>query len=226
MTSLESDLRLIGDQLQGAWRADARHARRRRHALLAGALAALLALTGAAIASDLFPIDLTMTSSSPSAAALTNLRATYLPVGQPLKPWQHAFGLDFSKAVVIAKVAGRETGPLSIIVVPARHGLCVDAARPDGSSYLGACGTRLSGGLYTIVDAQRYKGVYQPPLGLSILKAPAGAARIDVRARDASKLPAVISHGWLLFLNSRPGGAAVLVRVYDKAGKRILRYYG
>jgi hypothetical protein len=57
---------------------------------------------------------------------------------------------------------------------------------------------------------------------LSIHTAPPHAARIDARARDATKLPAIISHGWLLFLNPHPQGAAVLIRVYDKTGKRIL----
>jgi hypothetical protein len=235
MTSLESELHLIGDHLQTAWRADARHARRRRRALLAASLGALLVLTGAAIASDLFPISLTKTTSSPAPAALENLRATYQPVGKPLAPWQKSLKLDLAKAVVIARVTSRQTGPLSIIVVPAKHGLCVDAARPDGTSYLGGCqqevhlrGARAdhSVSLYIIVDGRTTNGVYHPPLGLSILTAPPHAARIDVRERDASKLPAIISHGWLLFLNPRPGGATVLVRVYDKAGKRLLSYYG
>jgi hypothetical protein len=237
MTSLENELALIGDHLQVAWRADARVARRRRHALLAASLAALLALTGAAIASDLFPLNLTKTTTAPAPAALEDLLATYKPPGKPLAPWQKAFKLDLTKAVVIAKVTGRQTGPLSIIIVPAgKHSLCVDAARPDGSSYLGGCVTKPRASVtghgddaFDVnfeVDAITTNGVHHPPLGLSIHSAPPGAARIDVRARDASKLPAVISHGWLVFLNPHPGGAVVLIRVYDKAGKRVLSYYG
>ena len=60
---------------------------------------------------------------------------------------------------------------------------------------------------------------------IAIRNAPPHAARIDVRARDASTLPAVVSHGWLVFVNRRPG-AAVLVRVYDASGKQLLSYYG
>jgi hypothetical protein len=250
MTSLEQDLALIGDQLQEAWRADA-HQARRHHALLAAALVTLLAITGAAIASDIFPIRLTKTDTKPPAAALRDLRATYRPAG-PLKPWQQDLDLDLTKAITIANVTSRETGPLAIIVVPVKRGVCVDAARPDGSSYLSGCAqqptrqqadamTRLldrlgvagggvappdsSRGFYTTVEARKRNGVTQPPLGLWILNAPPHAARIDVRRRDASQLPAVISHGWLVFLNPHPGGAAVLVRVYDKSGKRLVSYY-
>jgi hypothetical protein len=251
MTSLESELALIGDHLQAAWRADARHARRRRRALLAAGLAALLAITGAGIASDIFPVSLTKSDSKPPAAALSDLRATYRPANRLLKPWQKALDLDLSKAIMIARVTSRETGPLSIIVVPAKRGICIDAARPDGSSYLSGCDqqpTRQqqlapfppvgrevtppqvappddSRGLYVTVEARKRNGVTQPPLGLWVINAPPHAARIDVRRRDASHLPAVISHGWLVFLNPRPGGAAVLVRVYDKAGKRLVSYY-
>ena len=231
MTGLENELVLIGDHLQAAWRADALHARRRR-ALLAVVVAALLAITGAAIAADVFPIDLTQTDTTPPTAALRDLRATYQPVDKPLRPWQKALELDFTKAVTIAKVTSRETGPLSIVIVPAgRHGVCVDAARPDGSSYVGGCVTHPvpGGDAYNLnvgVMGMTTNGVYHPPLSLSIHTAPLHAARIDVRARDASPLPALISHGWLLFLNPRRDGAAVLVRVYDRSGKRILSYYG
>jgi hypothetical protein len=250
MTSLEQDLAGIGDQLQEAWRADARQARR-HHALLAAALVTLLAITGAAIASDIFPISLTTTDTKPPAAALSDLRATYRPADRLLRPWQKALDLDLSKAIMIARVTSRETGPLSIIVVPAKRGICVDAARPDGSSYLGGCDQHPtlqeqlrpfppvhgvvtppqvappddSRGVSVSVEARKRNGVTEPPLGLWILNAPPHAARIDVRRRDASQLPAVISHGWLVFLNPRPGGPAVLVRVYDRAGQRLASYY-
>jgi hypothetical protein len=237
MTRLETELALIGDHLQTAWRADARHARRRQHALVAAALATLLALTGAAIAADVFPINLTKTTGTPpAAAALRDLRATYQPPNTPLAPWQKALTPNFAKAIVIAKVTSRQTGPLSIIIMPAgQHSLGVDAARPDGTSYLGACAnkpaTAITGrghnafDLNLTVDAMTTTGVHHPALGLSIHTAPPNASRIDVRARNASKLPALITHGWLLFLNPNPSGAAVLVRVYDKAGNRLLSYY-
>ena len=236
MTSLETQLALVGDQLQAAWRADARQARRKRHALVAAGLAALLALTGVAVAADLFPINLTKTTAPPPAAAIADLRATYQPPNTPLAPWQKALKPNFGKAIVIAKVTSRQIGPLSIIIVPAgQRSLCVDAARPDGSSYLGACANKPNAtvtgrgrnafDLNLAVEAMTTNGVHHPALGLSLHTAPPHAARIDVRARDASKLPAIISHGWLLFLNPDPSGAVVLVRVYDKTGKRLLSYY-
>jgi hypothetical protein len=231
MTTLDADLALIGDRLQPAWRGDARRARRHRRSLLGAGLAALLALTGAAIASDELPINLTPTGGRPTTAALSDFRATYQPSTTALEPWQKSSHLDLGKAVVIASVTSPQTGPLSVFLVPAKHGACVDAARPDGSSYLGACTTApvASGhGEYDLnvsVAGMTVHGVYHPPLGLSLHSAPLHAVRIDVRARDASKLPALISHGWLLFFNPQPTGAAVLVRVYDKRGKKLLSYY-
>jgi hypothetical protein len=111
MTSLETELALIGDHLQTAWHADTRNARGQRRALLAAGLAVLLALTGAAIASDIFPITLTKTTGTPPAAALSDLRATYQPPpNTPLAPWQKGLKLDLSKAIVIAKVTSHQTG--------------------------------------------------------------------------------------------------------------------
>ena len=235
MTSLETELALVGDQLQTAWRSDARKAQR-RHALVAASLATLLALTGVALAAEVLKIDLTKTTATPPAAAIADIRAAYQPPNTPLAPWQKALKPDFAKAIVIAKVTSRQTGPLSIIIVPAgHHSLCIDAARLDGSSYLGACATKPDAtipghghnafDLNLSAEATTTNGIHMPALGLSLHTAPPHAARIDVRARDASKLPAVISHGWLLFLNPNPAGAAVLVRVYDKTGKRLLSYY-
>jgi hypothetical protein len=236
MTSLETELALVGDQLQTAWRSEARTARRRHHALVAAGLASLLAFTSVAIAAEVFSFSLTKTTAPAPAAAIANIRATYQPPDTPLAPWQKALKPDFTKAIVIAKITNRQTEALSIIIVPAgQHSLCIDAARPDGSSYLGACANKpndtLTGhgdnafDLNLTAEATTSNGVHHPALGLSLHTAPPHATRIDVRARDASKLPAVISHGWLLFLNSNPGGAAVLVRVYDKTGKRLLSYY-
>jgi hypothetical protein len=236
MTSLETELALVGDQLQTAWRSEARKARRRHHALVTAGLASLLALTGVAIAADVFTINLTETTATAPAAAITNLRATYQPPNTPLAPWQKALKPDFAKAIVIAKVTSHQTGPLSIIIVPAgNRSLCIDAARPDGSSYLGACANKPSAtvtghgnnafDLNLSAEATTINGIHHPALGLTLHTAPPHATRIDVRARDASKLPAIISHGWLLILNPNPTGADVLVRVYDKTGKRLLTYY-
>ena len=50
--------------------------------------------------------------------------------------------------------------------------------------------------------------------------------RVDVRERDGSRRPAVLSHGWLVSLNERPGGPVALVRFYDRKGNRILSFYG
>jgi hypothetical protein len=155
----------------------------------------------------------------------------------PLQSWQNALKLHLDEAVVIARMTSRETGPLSIIIIPAgRRGACLDAARPDGSSYLGGCTIApdptlarqgvTSYHLNVGILASTRNGVHHGPIDMSIRTAPQGAARIDVRARDASKLPALISHGWLFFVDTRTDGAAVLVRVYDRAGKRLLSYYG
>jgi hypothetical protein len=238
MTSLDAELAVIGDRLQIAWRSDARRARRHHRTLLAGAFAALLALTGAAIASDAFPVDLSPTrAKAPAPAALTRFQSTYKPLDMPLQSWQKALKLHLDKAVVIARMTSRETGPLSIIIIPAgRRGACLDAARPDGTSYLGGCTTApdptlarhsvISYHLNVGVMAFTKNGVHHGPIDMSIRTAPTGAARIDVRARDASRLPALISHGWLFFVDTRTDGAAVLVRVYDKSGRRLLSYYG
>lgn len=235
MTSLEADLTSVGEQLQTAWRRDARRARRQHRALL-GSLAALLALTGAAFAADVLPFGLTSAGHPPAPAALTRLRAVDQPLERPLLPWQKALKLDFSKAVVIAEISGRQTGPLSVIVVPgARHGICFDAARPDGSPYISACKTLPSrqGGSDEAValtagidEGFTSHGVYHPPLLLSLHTAPPHAARIDVRARDGSTVPALISHGWLVYLNVHPARGPVLVRVYDGSGERLLSYEG
>jgi hypothetical protein len=236
MLSLDDDLVRVGDQLQAAWSRDAGRARRHRRALL-GACAAVLAIAGVALAADVFPAHVTPTSHPPAPAALMQMRAAFQPVAGPLEPWQKTLKLDFGKAVVVARITSRETGPLAVIVVPgARHRVCFDAARPDGSSFLAGCdmplpspgpGADRSIGI-TAGILDRFTGtdgVTHAPIMISIRNAPPYAARIDVRARDASTLPAVVSHGWLVFVNQRPG-AAVLVRVYDASGKKLLSYYG
>jgi hypothetical protein len=236
MTTIDSDLDCIGDRLQAAWRSDAGRARRRRRALL-GAGTALLAVAGVAFAADIFPARVTGSSARPARAALMQMRAAFQPVARPLEPWQKTLKLDFAKAVVVARIASRETGPLAVIVVPgARHRVCFDAARPDGSSFVAGCDMRVPNpGLGADRSIGITAGIQDPftgpdgvthaPIMISIRNAPPHAARIDVRARDASTLPAVVSHGWLVFVNQRPG-AAVLVRVYDASGKRLLSYDG
>ncbi len=236
MLSRDNDLDRIGDQLQGAWRRDVRRARRHRRALL-GACAAALAVAGVALAADVFPARVTGTSQPPTRAELMQLHAAFQPVTGTLAPWQKTLKLDFARAVVVARITSRETGPLAVIVVPgAHHRVCFDAARPDGSSFLAGCdvpppnpgpGAHRSIGLSAGIP-DRFTGtdgVTHAPIMIAIRKAPPHAARIDVRARDASKLPAVVSHGWLVFVDQRPG-AAVLVRVYDTSGKKLLSYYG
>jgi hypothetical protein len=236
MTTIDSDLDRIGDRLQVAWRSDAGRARRRRRALL-GAGTALLAAASVAFAADVFPASVTGSSARPERAALMQMRAAFQPVAAPLEPWQKTLKLDFGKAVVVARITSRETGPLAIIVMPGvGHRVCFDAARPDGSSFLAGCdlplpnpgpGADRSLGI-TAGILDRFTGsdgVTHAPIMISIRNAPPHAVRIDVRARDARKLPAVVSHGWLVFVNQRPG-AAVLVRVYDASGKRLLSYDG
>ena len=59
-----------------------------------------------------------------------------------------------------------------------------------------------------------------------VRSAPPGAVRVDVRDRDGSKRPAILSHGWMVSLNQHPAGPVALVRFYDASGKRILSFYG
>jgi hypothetical protein len=238
MSQLDTDLALIGDRLQVAWRSDARRGRRRaRVALGSAAFGALLALTAAAIAAGVLPIDLTPTSAKPDQAALVPLRGIF---GAPIVTPKGLIGrpkLLVRRAIVVAQMQGRQIGTLSVLVVPvAPRGACVDAARADGSSYLAACATFPMHA--TTVDGTHvvyYQGTAaylggprskRPPLELTLRSAPPGAVKVDVRERDGSQLPAVLSHGWLVFLNQHPSGPVALVRFYDKAGKRILSFYG
>ena len=238
MNPLETDLALIGDRLQVAWRSDARRGQRRaRVALGAAALGALLALTAAAIGAGVLPIRLSPTSAKPDQAALVPLRGIFR---KPIEPPQGLAGhprLLLDRAMVIAQMRGRQTGTLSVLVVPVLpHGACVDAARADGSSYLAACatfpmhavsvdGTR---SVYYQITAGHFgvPGSKRPPLELMLRSAPPGAVRVDVRNRDGSKRPVVLSHGWMVSLNEHPGGAVALVRFYDAQGRRILSFYG
>jgi hypothetical protein len=235
---LDTDLVLIGDRLQVAWRSDARRGQRRARVVLgSAALGALLALTAAAIGSGVLPIRLTPTSTKPERAALVPLRGIFR---KPITPPQGLVGhprLLLDRAMVIAQMRGRSTGTLSVLVVPVSpRGACVDAARADGSSYLAACATSPQHAVS--VDGTRsvyYQitagylgppGSRRPPLELMLRSAPPGAVRVDVRDRDGSKRPAVLKHGWMVSLNEHPGGAVALVRFYDARGKRILSFYG
>jgi hypothetical protein len=228
VTTLDPDLVRIGDQLQARWRTDARQARsRRRAALVAASLATLLAIAGAAAAGGVLPFHLTTSTSAPAPAALAQLRR-FLPAGSP-------FTLQLDHAQAIGTITSRETGELSVVVVPlSPRGACVDAARRDGSSYVGACATSphhattVSGDHITYFQATTsYEGSKgSPALELLFRSAPPGAVRVDVRERDGSKLPAVMQHGWMISIGRRPYGPVALIRFYDEAGKRILSFYG
>jgi hypothetical protein len=238
MSQLDTDLARIGDQLQTAWRADARRSRRRHGALVGVALSALLVVAGVAVAaSGVLPIHLTPREGKPTPKALVQLRG--LLAGPPStrpKRWRDAPKALLRKAYVIAEMTGGEQGRLSVLIVPvAPRGACLDAARPDGSSFIAACasgpllrrerrGGRSVYSRYYQLTAGVEGPLYQP-LNISLRSAPVGAATVDVRARDGSRLPAVLNHGWLVFVNEHPG-PAVLVRFYDGTGRRILSYYG
>jgi hypothetical protein len=228
MNTVDPDLARIGDQLQARWRVDAQRARgRRRTTLCATSLAGALAIAGGAVASGVLPIHLASSSSKTPPAALAKLRA-FLPPGSP-------FTLQLDRARTIGTITSPETGALSVVVVPlSPRGACVDAARNNGSSYVGACATlphdttTVSGSRITYYEiTSSYEGAKgHPPLSLLFRSAPPGAARVDVRERDGSKRPAVMSHGWMISISQRPDGPAALVRFYDRAGKRILSFYG
>jgi hypothetical protein len=114
------------------------------------------------------------------------------------------------------------------------RGACVDAARSNGSAYVGACAmsahhaTTVSGARITYfqITSSYEGGNGQLPLSLLFRSAPPGATRVDVRERDGSKRPAVMSHGWMISISQRPDGPVALIRFYDRAGKRILSFYG
>jgi hypothetical protein len=231
----ELELSGIGDRLQVAWRADRRAARRRSRLLVAGALAGVLVLTGVAIAAGVLPVSVLPSSGKPQPAALVQLRSLYpRRPGTPPLGWANAPVLELDRALVIARISGRETGPLSVIVIPARpRGVCLDAARPDGSPYMSGCSTFP----HAVVDtAGRHSTAFgiqlgvdgstgTPALNIALHRAPPGSARVDVRTRNASRLPAVLNHGWLVYVNQHPG-PVVLVRFYDRNGHRLLSYYG
>ena len=114
MTTLDPDLIRIGDQLQARWRMDARRARSRRRATFsAAALAGVLAIAGGALASGVLPFHLTSSSSSASPAALAKLRGL-LPAGSQ-------FTLQLDRAQTIGTISSRETGELTVVVVPYRR---------------------------------------------------------------------------------------------------------
>jgi hypothetical protein len=231
----ELELSAIGDRLQVAWRADRRAARRRSGILGAGAVVTVLVLAGAAIAAGVLPISVSPSSGKPQPAALVQLRSLYpRRPGTPPQGWANAPVLELDRALVIARISDRATGPLTVIVIPARpRGMCLDAARPDGSPYMSGCSTFP----HAVVDtAGRHSTAFgvqlgvdgstgTPPLNIALHRAPPGSVRVDVRARDASKLPSVLNHGWLVYVNQHPG-PAVLVRFYDRNGRRLLSYYG
>jgi hypothetical protein len=236
MSAIDPDLARMGDQLQVRWRVDARRARvRRRAGLLGTALAAALAIAGGAIAGGILPIHLTATSGTPSPAALAQLRGVIAPTPAVPKPWKHAPHLLLQRAIVIGTVTGRATGTLSVFVVPiAPRGVCVDAARHDGSSYLEGCtdfpqhattalGTRVA---YFQVGVGFLGSARRPAIEMVVREAPPGAVRVDVRDRDGSRRAAILNHGWMVSLNPHPDGPTALVRFYDAAGTRILSFDG
>jgi hypothetical protein len=236
MSAIEPDLARIGDQLQARWRVDARRARgRRRAGLLAAALAAVLAIAGGAIAGGVLPIRLTPTSGAPARAALAQLHGVIAPPPAVPKPWKLAPQLRLQRAIVIGAITGQETGRLSVFVVPVSpRGVCVDAARRDGSSYLEGCtfflqhatttlGTRVP---YFQVGVGFLGSARRPAIEMLVREAPPGAVRVDVRDRDGSRRAAILSHGWMVSLNRHPDGPTALVRFYDAAGTRILSFYG
>ena len=228
MTTLDPDLARIGDQLQTRWRVDARRARsRRRAAFLGAALAGVLAIAGGAVASGVLPLHLTSSSTKATPATLAKLRA-FLPAGSP-------FTLQLGRAQPIGTITGPGTGTLSVVVVPlAPRGACVDAARSDGSSYVGACATfphhttTVSGARITYYQIGAiYEGSKgNPPLNLLFRSAPPGAVRVDVRERDGSKRPAVMSHGWMISISRRVRGsrrAHPVLRQGREAHPQLLR---
>jgi hypothetical protein len=237
MSSLDPDLARIGDQLQARWRVDARQLRgRRRAGLLAAALAAVLAIAGGAIASGVLPIHLTPATGEPSPKALAVLHKMIPAPPAAPKTWKGAPRLLRNRALVIGMVTGKETGRLALMIVPVSpHGVCVDAARPDGSSYLGVCDTGLPSHSTTVagkrisyyqLDTGYLGSGTRPALDMLVRSAPPGAVRVDVRERDGSKRPSLLSNGWMVALNQHPGGAVALVRFYDAQGRRILSFYG
>jgi hypothetical protein len=162
----------------------------------------------------------------------------YQPPKTATKPWQGAPRLEFSKALVIARMSTRRTGPLSLIVVPGVDGvLCLDAARPDGSSHSAGCMTATAGnaamrrmyharyfffaGIPGTVDDHTEEDAF----AIWIRDAPPQAARVDVRGADGTRLPAVISHGWIVYVIPNPRRNLAQVSVFDAAGKRLFSYF-
>ncbi|HEY1480058.1 MAG TPA: hypothetical protein VGF46_08505 [Gaiellales bacterium] len=236
MSSLDPEIVALGDRLQVRWRADALRARRRRAGGLAGAaLGLLLAVTGGAIAEGVLPIQLHATSARPSAAALSTLHALVDAPPHVPSTWKGAPRLQVERAIALGKITGTGRGPLAVFAVPvATGGACVDAARANGSSFLAACArfplhaTTVAGRRvrYFQIGAEYDGGKDGPPLRLLLRSAPPGAVRVDVRTRNGARLQSVLAHGWMVFVDPEPVRPLALVRFYDRAGRRILSFYG
>ncbi len=237
MTTLPPNLQRIGDQLDRAWRPSP-PARSSPRALLAAALVTLLALTAAAVAGDVPPFTLAGAGDRPGSAEIAQLRALYQAPKAAPKPWKGAPRLELAKALVVARMSTRRTGPLSLIVVPAvGGGLCLDATRPDGSSSAGACSTAPAGNpairrmyharvtFFLGIPGALHDHTEEDAFAVWIRDAPPRAARVDVRGADGSRLPAVISHGWIVYLVPDPRHNLAQVSVSDAAGKRLFSYF-
>ena len=237
MTTLPPNLQRIGDQLDRAWRPSP-PARSRPRALLGAALVALLTLAAAAVAGDVLPFSLVGSGDKPSSAEIAQLRALSQAPKTAPKPWRGAPRLELSKALVIARMSTRRTGPLSLIVVPVvGGGHCLDIARPDGSSYGVACPTapalnpamrRMYHARYNFfvgIPGAVHNHTEDDAFAIWIRDAPPRAARVDVRGADGSRLPAVISHGWIVYLVPDSRHNLAQVSVSDAAGKRLFSYF-
>jgi hypothetical protein len=237
MTTLPPNLQRIGDQLDRAWR-PARPTHSRRRALLGAALVTLLALTAAAVAGEVLPFSLAGSSDKPTRAELAQLRAVYQPPKTATTSWRGAPRLELSKALVIARMATRRTGPLSLIVVPGVDSvLCLDAARPDGSSQTAGCATAMAGNaamrrmyharynFFAGIPGAVHNHTEEDAFAIWIRDAPPRAARVDVRSPTGTRLPAVISHGWIVYVIPDPRHNLAQVSVFDAAGKRLFSYF-